>query len=62
MNLKWPLTVCKSANYHLQRKLPDSLTETVYVKEPYGVKIFTPIMGFNSMIGFLLVVREREID
>jgi len=39
--------------------LPKDFKETVSIKDEEEVKIFTPVMGFNSMIGILLVVRER---
>lgn len=41
---------------------PEDITETVRVNDQDAVKLFTPVMGFSSMIGILLVVRNREMD
>lgn len=41
---------------------PDDVTETVRTDEQGVLKLFTPVMGFSSMMGILLVVRNREMD
>lgn len=41
---------------------PEEIWETVRLKEKDADKVFTPVMGFSSMIGILLVVRNREVD